>query len=387
MRKKSIPPEQPFGSLRYNAIGPFLKNEFGCRVVKLSLDGGFTCPNRDGRCGTGGCLFCAEDGSGRFASDIPGEIALTSQKWPDAKYIAYFQNFTNTYAPVERLRALWDEALGYREENGPLRARSRYLGPLPAVLSSDFASGSSIAKNRVPRIPVRGPFSSLFQEPKPEFSEDITSLRARSRYLESLQARSAKSFPDMVGLAVATRPDCLPEDVLDLLSEYNEKTFLWVELGLQTSKQKTADYINRCYDNSVYEKAVSELKARGIRYVTHLILGLPGESEKDMLDSAAYVNAFSPFGLKLHMLHVMEGTRLGEIYKEQPFELLSKQDYVNTVCDILERTPQSVTIHRLTGDAPGDMLLAPEWTRDKHAVLNSIQQELKRRGSFQGSLL
>jgi radical SAM protein (TIGR01212 family) len=298
-------PVGPFGSIRYNAIGPYLKKEFGCRIAKLSLDGGFTCPNRDGRCGTGGCLFCAEDGSGRFASDIPHEIELTRRKWPEAKYIAYFQNFTNTYAPVERLRSMWDEALGYSDNS-------------------------------------------------------------------------------IVGLAVATRPDCLPEDVLDLLSEYNEKTFLCVELGLQISNQKTADYINRCYENEVYEKAAAELERRGIRYVTHLILGLPGESREDMLRSAEYVNSFDPFGLKLHMLHVMENTRLGEMYKDQPFELLSLDDYVGIVCDIRESTPREVTVHRLTGDAPQDALIAPEWTRNKHTVLNAIQQEFKRRGTYQG---
>ena len=186
---------------------------------------------------------------------------------------------------------------------------------------------------------------------------------------------------------IATRPDCLPGDVLDLLSEYNEKAFLWVELGLQTSNQKTADYINRCYDNAVYEQAVAELTRRGIPYVTHLILGLPGEDKRDMLSSAEYVNSFGPFGLKLHMLHVMESTRLGDIYRAEPFSLLTLEEYVDIVCDILERTPQVVTIHRLTGDAPQDRLIAPDWTRDKHMVLNSIQKELKRRGSWQGCRL
>ena len=327
MRKRNGTDGNPFGSVRYNAIGPYLKNMFGCRIVKLSLDGGFTCPNRDGRCGTGGCLFCAEDGSGRFASDIPHEIELTRRKWPEAKYMAYFQNFTNTYAPVEKLRSLWDEALGNSEDKGPLRARSHCTAD---------------------------------------------------------HGETERQDPSIIGLAVATRPDCLPEDVLDLLSEYNEKSFLWVELGLQTSRQKTADYINRCYDNSVYENAVTELNRRGIRCVTHLILGLPGETKADMLSSAEYVNSFAPFGLKLHMLHVMENTKLGEIYKKQPFELFSLNDYVETVCDILERTPQDVTVHRLTGDAPQDSLIAPEWTRNKHTVLNAIQQEFKRRGTFQG---
>ena len=303
-----------FGSLHYNAIGPWLKDRFGERVIKLSLDGGFTCPNRDGRCGTGGCIFCSGDGSGRFASpaDAAGHLSESIEaqkhlyrfKWPEAKYIAYFQNHTNTYAPAEELRALWDEAL---------------------------------------------------------------------------------SHEGVVGLAVATRPDCLPEDVMDLLSEYSEKTFLWAELGLQTAKESTASLINRCYGNDTFARASEELNARGIRAVTHLILGLPGESRDDMLASAAYAASFRPFGLKLHMLHVLRGTRLGSMYEDSPFPLLTKNEYVALVCDILESLPSEITIHRLTGDAPQDELIAPDWTRDKHAVLNAIQQEFSARGSFQGS--
>lgn len=293
-----------FGSLHFNAISAELKKQFGCRVVKLSLDGGFTCPNRDGSKGFGGCTFCSEDGSGTFAGSPAQQIKLLAPKWPDAKYIAYFQNFTNTYAPVEKLRNLWEEAL---------------------------------------------------------------------------------SLPGVVGLAVATRPDCLPKDVLDLLEEFNSRTFLWVELGLQTADENIGKAINRCCTNEDFERSMDALTARGIRAVVHLMLGLPGDTPAGALKSAEYVAGFKPYGIKIHMLHVMEGTRMGEDYKKNPFPLYSKDEYVSLVCDILERMPQSITIHRITGDAPRKMLIAPLWTGDKKAVLRAVQQEFKRRGSFQGS--
>lgn len=294
--------ENIFGSTHFNTIATYLKKEFGCRVMKLSLDAGFTCPNRDGRAGTGGCLFCSEDGAGHYASTIESQIELLKNKWPEGKYIAYFQNHTNTYAPAQRLRALWDEALAY---------------------------------------------------------------------------------PNVIGLAVATRPDCLPEEVLDLLSEYNKKTFLWVELGLQTSKETTALAMNRCYANSVFETAMSRLTSRGIKAVIHLILGLPGENKDDMLASADYVASFDPFGLKLHMLHVMKDTGLAAMYPAQ-FRTFEKEEYIRLVVDILERLPQHLTIHRLTGDAPKEDLIAPLWSIDKRSILNGIQKEFKRRNSFQG---
>jgi len=297
-------------SLHYNSIAPWLKRRFGQRVIKLSLDGGFSCPNRDGTKGTGGCSFCL-GGSGSFAGDPAESIReqmisqkeLLSRKWPEALYMAYFQSYTGTYADTSRLRELWDAAL---------------------------------------------------------------------------------DFPGVVGLAVATRPDCLPEDVLELLEEYSRRTFLWVELGLQTSREDTAEAFNRCSGNADFERAARELKARGIRFVVHLMLGLPGETREDMLRSAEYAASFGPFGIKLHMLHLMKGTSMARQYEDAPFPLLSMEEYVDIVCDIIERLPSDVTIHRLTGDAPQKSLIAPEWTRNKHAVLNAIQQEFKRRGSWQG---
>ncbi|MCF0150271.1 MAG: TIGR01212 family radical SAM protein [Firmicutes bacterium] len=292
-----------FGSIRYHSIGTYLKEQFGKRVVKLSLDGGFTCPNRDGSKGTGGCIFCSAAGSGDFAGSVPDQIRLLSRKWPDAVYIAYFQNFTNTYAPVERLRALWEEAL---------------------------------------------------------------------------------SYPGVIGLAIATRPDCLPAEVLELLEEFNRKTFLWVELGLQTSNEETGKLINRCCTNEDFEAAMAALHQRSIRTVVHLILGLPGETREDMLASARYTASHRPFGIKLHMLHVMKGTPIAALYPDR-CPLLSMKEYISVICDILQLLPQQITIHRLTGDAPKELLIAPDWTRNKHAVLNGIQQELKRRGTYQGS--
>lgn len=294
--------ENIFGSTHFNTIATYLKREFGCRIMKLSLDAGFTCPNRDGTAGRGGCLFCSEDGAGHYASDIESQIALLKNKWPEGKYIAYFQSHTNTYATPQRLRALWDEALAH---------------------------------------------------------------------------------PDVVGLAVATRPDCLPQDILTLLSEYNERTFLWVELGLQTSNETTAKAMNRCYENSVFETAMKELRQRGIKAVIHLILGLPGEHRDDMLASVDYVSSFMPFGIKLHMLHVMKNTGLAPLYPSH-FRTFEKEEYIRLVVDVLERLPQSITVHRLTGDSPKEDLIAPLWSIDKRSVLNGIQKEFKKRASFQG---
>ena len=293
-------------SIRYNAIGPWLRECFGCRMVKLSLNAELTCPNRDGSKGSGGCAFCSDAGSGDFASSLSKmeeQVKLISRKWPDAQYIAYFQSHSNTYAPVETLRKLWDEAL---------------------------------------------------------------------------------VFPGVKCLAIATRPDCLPPEVLELLEEYAKKTFLWVELGLQTAKDSSAEKLNRCYGSKDFEAAAGELNKRNIPFLVHLILGLPGESREDMLASARYAASFKPFGIKLHMLHIIKGTKLAEIYEAEPFHILSLEEYAGTVCDILEELPEEITIHRLTGDAPGPLLVAPEWSRNKHTVLNSIQKELKARKSFQG---
>ncbi len=295
------------GPHRFSDIGTYLRGAFGKRMVKLPIDAGFTCPNRDGSRGTGGCAFCSDSGSGEFAAklsaaDIEAEKKLFAEKWPDAGYIAYFQSHTNTYAPVETLRECYGTALG---------------------------------------------------------------------------------CPGVEGLAVATRPDCLPDDVVGLLDDFNQKTFLWAELGLQTVHEKTARDMNRCCTLAEFDDAVERLSSRGIRTVVHLIFGLPGETRDMMLDSVRYVAAKKPFGIKLHLLNVVKGTALAGKYPGYtPFN--SADEYVRLVCDALELIPPEVTIHRLTGDVPRDMLLAPEWSFEKRSILNAIDAEMERRGARQG---
>ena len=317
----------------FNSISGYLKGRFGCKVAKLSIEGGFTCPNRDGTKGTGGCIFCSAAGSGDLASDIPSQIRLLSDKWPSAKYLAYFQSHTNTYAPAGELRRKYQEALEY---------------------------------------------------------------------------------PGVVGLAIATRPDCLSSEVLDLLSEFNTKTFLWVELGLQTIHEETAALINRCYPLSVYDSAVAELTARGIRVVTHLIFGLPGESRERMLESVRYVcrnldeapmgrgqdTGLAParmanidpdtaphriFGIKLHMLNLVRGSQMETLYPDY-VSFASMEEYIDLVVSALELIPPEVTIHRLSGDAPRPTLIAPEWSYRKRTILNGIHQALRQRETWQGVL-
>lgn len=298
--------------LRINTISTCLKNTFGCKVVKLSLDGGFTCPNRDGSKGIGGCLFCSASGSGDTASgsgdiaaDLQQQIRLLSGKWPDAKYIAYFQSHTNTYAPVPELRQKFHAALAH---------------------------------------------------------------------------------PDVVGIAISTRPDCLPDDVLALLSELNQKTFLWVELGLQSIHAATMDAMNLCYTLKDYDDAVEKLLTRGIRIVTHLILGLPGESPDMMLESVRYVSRKKIFGLKLHMFNLVKGSQMEALYPEYvSFERI--EDYIDLVLTVLEYIPPEITIHRISGDAPRATLISPEWSYRKRTILNGIHKALKERDVWQGKAL
>lgn len=285
---------------RINSIGDYLRREFGEKIVKLSLDGGFTCPNRDGTKGEGGCIFCSPLGSGELAGSIPEQIKLLSTKWPSAhKFLAYFQSHTSTYADVDYLKKTYFEAL---------------------------------------------------------------------------------SHPDIVGLAVATRPDCLPRTVMDLLTQLNKQTYLWVELGLQTIH---GDNINRCYSLSEYDRAIDKLVSQRIPVVPHLILGLPGEDKKDMLASVRYVCQQPIFGLKLHLMNVVKGSTMEKLYPGYtPFD--KPCDYINLVCDLLEIIPSSVTMHRLTGDVPRPLLVSPSWSYKKRTILNGIAHEMKRRNSYQG---
>ncbi len=288
-----------------NSISSYLKKEFGTKTIKLSLDGGFTCPNRDGTKGYGGCLFCSESGSGEMASNIEDQIQLLSEKWPNAKYIAYFQNHTNTYAPVEELRKKYKAAL---------------------------------------------------------------------------------DNPNISGIAISTRPDCLGDDVLDLLDEINQKHFMWVELGLQTIHDKTADAMNLCYNLADFDRSLAELKKRNIKTVTHLILGLPGESREDMFESVKYVCKSGIWGLKLHLLNVVKGSPMEKLYPTyNSFD--SIETYVNFVCDLIEIIPPEIVIHRMTADAPRKILMTPEWSYKKRTILNGIHNELRKRKSYQGSKL
>ena len=302
--KTEIPPEK---GQRINMIGAWLKNHFGQKVVKLSLDGGFTCPNRDGSKGVGGCIFCSPDGSGELSTDIPGQIQLLSEKWPNVhRYLAYFQSHTSTYAPVEMLEKLYTEALSYPLNNG-----------------------------------------------------------------------------EIVGLVIATRPDCLGDDVIALLKKLQQTSFLWVELGLQTIY---GDNVNRCYPLSTYDEAITKLQEAGIPYVTHLILGLPGETSEQMKESVAYVCSQPLFGLKLHLMNVVKGAAMNHLYPNyQPFS--SPEEYVSLVCDLLEIIPPQVTIHRLTGDVPRKLLVSPPWSYKKRTILNGINHEMARRNSYQGCKL
>ena len=309
--------------LRINMISPWLKKRFGCKVIKLALDGGFTCPNRDGSKGYGGCLFCSESGSGDMASSLRNgsdagavsealsdQISLLSRKWPEAKYLAYFQSHTNTYAPVSELREKFEPALKH---------------------------------------------------------------------------------PDVLGIIIATRPDCLPDDVIDYLAELNGKTFLWVELGLQTTHDETARAMNLCHNLADYDDAVARLTGRGIRVVTHLILGLPGETREMMEQSVRYVCGGSSdeseiFGLKLHMLNVVKGSGLCETMPDYvPFD--SIEEYVDLLIDMIEIIPSNITIHRISGDAPRSTLVAPEWSYKKRTILNMIHNQMRLQNTWQGKSL
>ena len=296
---------------RYYSFNSYLKQTFGEKVYKISLNGGFTCPNRDGTLGTRGCIFCSEGGSGDFAPDaalpigeqIEEGIRMIRQKTDASKYIAYFQAFTNTYAPYEKLHSLFYDAI-------------------------------------------------LRQE--------------------------------IVGLAVGTRPDCLTPDVLELLDELNQIKPVFVELGLQTIHEKTAQFIRRGYPLSCFEQAVKALHDLGINVVVHLILGLPGETEEMMLESVRYLNQLPVNGVKFSLLHVLKHTDLGALYEKHPFPVYELDDYVDFVIRCIEELREDIVIHRLTGDGPKDLLIAPRWTLNKRKVLNEISRRMKETNSRQG---
>lgn len=289
----------------YYSLNEYLTNRFGEKVYKLSLDGGMTCPNRDGKISTGGCIFCSQGGSGDFAQKKCDNINLqiekakeqVRKKYKGDKFIAYFQNYTNTYAPIDYLEDLFMKAI---------------------------------------------------------------------------------SNDSIVALSIGTRPDCLDDDVLKLLDKLNKIKPVFVELGLQTIHENTAQLINRGYSLSVFDKAVQDLKGININVVVHLILGLPNESEEMILDSVRYVSKCGADGIKLQLLHVLKNTRLEELYLNKEFDVLSKEEYITLLVKCIKEIPNDIVIHRLTGDAPKSILVAPLWSANKKDVLNSINGELSK---------
>lgn len=296
---------------RYQTYSYYLRHRFGSKVSRISLNAGMSCPNLDGTKGTGGCTYCSSSGSGEFAgkpsqtitqqfSEVADRMA---EKWDTQKHIAYFQARTNTYASLERLRALYEEAL---------------------------------------------------------------------------------ACPGVVGLSIATRPDCLPEDVCDLLGELAQKTYLTVELGLQSIWDETGRRINRCHTYDDFLLGYEKLHRRGVPVGVHIINGLPGETPDMMCKTAQELSKLNLHLVKIHLLHVLKGTRLAEEYAQGQFDLLTKEDYVDIVCNQLEQFPQEFVLGRLTGDGAPDSLIGPTWSKKKLCVLNAVDQELMRRDSWQG---
>lgn len=302
---------ESWGGKRYHTLNSFLREKFGDKVFKISIDGGFTCPNRDGKVSKGGCIFCSEQGSGDFAGNRIKSIStqfedikcVMQKKWRSGKYIAYFQAYTNTYAPVDVLRKKYEEAI---EKEG------------------------------------------------------------------------------VVALAIATRPDCLPDEVIDLIAEMNERVYTWVELGLQTTNEETAELINRGYKLEVFDDAVRRLRARNIDIVAHVIFGLPGETKEDMINTVDYLAHSDIQGIKLHLLHLMKNTRLVKLYNEGKLKFMDKDEYVELICKAITRIPENVIIHRLTGDAPRDSLIGPMWSLKKWEVLNDIDKYMEDKNIYQG---
>ena len=301
----------PFNEKRYYSLDSYIKQTFSEKLYKLALNGGMSCPNRDGTLGKGGCIFCSKGGSGDFAANgtlpIPAQIQnakeLVSKKHSGSSYIAYFQAYTNTYAPISYLERI---------------------------------------------------------------------------YMEAIQE------PDIKVLSIATRPDCLPEETLDLLERLNQEKLVWVELGLQTIHKSSSDFIRRGYELDVFEKAVYDLKKRGISVIVHTILYLPNETREMMLETISYLNKLPIDGIKLQLLHVLKGTDLADYYMSNPFHLPDLEEYLETLGMMISHLRPDIVVHRITGDGPKSILIAPLWTGNKRHVLNSIQKYFKDSDIRQG---
>lgn len=303
--------KKAWGNKRYYSLNYFLREKFGEKVFKISLDAGFSCPNRDGTIGKGGCIYCSARGSGDFAGDRNFSIdkqfddikEMMKKKWRKGKYIAYFQAYTNTYAPIEVLREKYGEAI---------------------------------------------------------------------------------SQEDVVALAIATRPDCLSDEVVGLISECNEKVYTWVELGLQTANEDTASLINRGYRLPQFEDAVKKLRRANIDIVVHCIFGLPGESREDMINTIKYLGNSDIQGIKIHLLHLLEGTPMVKLYREGKLRFLKRGEYIDIITEAITLLPENVVVHRLTGDAPRKLLIGPIWSLKKWEILNAIDHKLEEEDLYQG---
>ncbi len=295
----------------YYSLNNYYKERFGEKIYKLSISADVTCPNRDGTIGNKGCIFCSADGSGEFSakgeninSQIEQAKLLVNHKNKNGKYVAYFQSFTNTYAPINYLDKIFTQAINHN---------------------------------------------------------------------------------DIVGLAIATRPDCLGDEVLALLNSLNKIKPVFVELGFQTSNENTALYIRRGYKNDCYINAVNNLKSLNINVVTHIILGLPYESKEDMLNTVKFISEHKTDGIKIHLLHILKNTDLEKDYNNKLFNTLELYEYIDILCNCIEILPKDIVIHRLTGDGPKKLLIAPLWSGDKKRVLNAINIALSKRNIVQGS--
>lgn len=297
---------------RYHTLDYYYKTKFKEKVFKVSLNAGFTCPNIDGKVGTGGCIYCSKTGSGEFAGNVKDNIVkqfndvkeVMLKKWPKAKYIGYFQARTNTYAPVEKLKELYE--------------------------------------------------TILKQE-------------------------------DVIGLNIATRPDSITDECLDYLEELNKKTYLTIELGLQSSKKETEILINRCHTLECFEEMVNKLRKRNIDVVVHIINGLPKETKEDMINTAKYLNTLDIQGIKIHMLSITKETPIEKMYQKEKFHLLTKEEYIDIVISQLEYLKPEIVIHRITGDPKADELIEPAWLTKKFCVLNDIDKEMVKKDTYQGA--
>ena len=299
---------------RYYTLDSFYKEHFGCKIAKVSLNANFTCPNRDGTKGVGGCIYCSSLKSGDYAGDIHQNIVeqfnnikeVMLNKWPDAKFIGYFQAGTNTYASVDELKKVFEPIL---------------------------------------------------------------------------------NLPNVVGLNIATRPDAISDECLDYLTDLNKRTYLTIELGLQTIHDTTSNLINRCHSLEEFKEMVLKLRERNINVVVHIINGLPYETKEMMLETVKYLNKLDIQGIKIHMLHILKNTKLAKLYEKEHFHVLTKDEYIDIVVSELELLRPSIVIHRITGDPKVDDLIEPTWLVKKFVVLNDIDKELKRQDSYQGKAL